>query len=641
MASVVLQNVTKQFGAQVVLEGVSLEIHSGELVGLVGANGAGKTTLFKLMVGQEAPGIGTVTRTRGLEVGMLAQEPQLESDRTLHDEVGRAFDELLALERKLQTLAERMAEHHDHPRLPQLMTEYDRLRARFDAAAGYGFQTRLNEILGGLGFSQADTRLPIAALSGGQKCRAALAKLLLQERQLLLLDEPTNHLDMDATRWLERFLAGHHGGAVIVSHDRYLLDRLVSKIIEVEDRRVSVYPGNYSNYVQAKEKRLLARQRQHEKDREFIAKERAFIARHIGHQRTREAKGRRTRLERRLRAGEFVEQAPQRQRRLALKFEQVGRSAPQVLRCQMLAKRYGEKALFENLSFELYPQDRLGIIGGNGTGKTTLLRLILGQVEPDAGNVHLYEQQSVAYYDQEHSGLDRSKRLIDEVQLVRPELGEQQIRSFLGRFLFSGDEVFKPIGQLSGGEQSRVRLARLVLAGPRLLILDEPTNHLDIASREVFEQALVDYQGTIIVVSHDRYFLDRVVNRLLVLEKERHALYSGNYSYYAERLEEARQAEARSDAPVRSGKRARPARNSARPDRPPPSPYDGLSLEEIEERIIAKEQEVEAINQRFADESVYRNPEVLRDLRLRLQQASAEVETLNQAWEQRADASGA
>ncbi|MHC4090416.1 MAG: ABC-F family ATP-binding cassette domain-containing protein, partial [Planctomycetota bacterium] len=440
MASVVVQNVTKQFGPQVVLENVSLEVHTGELVGLVGANGAGKTTLFKLIVGQESPDTGTVTRTRGLSVGILAQEPHLESERTLHDEVGRAFDELLALEHRLQALAERLAEHHDGPRLPQLMSQYDKLSARFEAAGGYGFQTRLNEILGGLGFSQADHQLPISALSGGQKCRAALANLLLQERQLLLLDEPTNHLDIDATRWLEKFLAGHHGGAVIVSHDRYLLDRVAGKIIEVEDRRVSVYPGNYTNYVQTKEKRLLAQQRQYEKDQAFIEKERAFIAHHISRQRTREARGRRTRLERRTRAGEFVERPPQQQRRMALKFQGRGSGGTRILRCQAVSKRYGERVLFEDLSFEVYPGDRLGILGPNGIGKTTLLRLALGQIEPDNGTVELHEAKSVAYYDQEHSGLDRSARLIDQVHSAQPELSEQQVRSFLGRFLFSGDE---------------------------------------------------------------------------------------------------------------------------------------------------------------------------------------------------------
>jgi len=587
MASVVIQNVTKQFGPQVVLDQVSLEIHTGEVVGLIGANGAGKTTLFKLIVGQELPDVGTVTRTRGLDVGLLAQEPQLESDRTLHDEVGRAFDELLEIERQLLQLAERIGEHHDDPRLPQLMDRYDKLNARFDAAGGYGFQTRLNQILGGLGFSQADHALPIAVLSGGQKCRAALAKLLLQDRRLLLLDEPTNHLDIDATCWLEKFLAGHHGGAVIVSHDRYLLDRLVTKIIELDNRRVSVYPGDYSNYARTRETRRLARQRAFQQDQAFIRKERDFIARHLSGQRTKEAKGRRTRLERRIAAGEFADQAPSRTRSAAFKFEQAARTAPQVLRCDALSKRYGSKTLFAELSFEVYPGDRLGIIGPNGTGKTTLLRMVLGQVEPDGGTVQLFDPHSVGYYDQEHQGLDRSKSLLAHVHAGRPELSEQEVRSFLGRFLFTGDDVFKPIGHLSGGEQSRARLASLVLAAPQVLMLDEPTNHLDIRSREALEQALTDYQGAIIAVSHDRYFLDRIVNRLLVLESDRHASYPGNYSYYAEQLEAARQSEAETAAARQPRDRRGPSRRKDRRTARPCSPYDGLTVEQLEDRIIA------------------------------------------------------
>jgi ATP-binding cassette subfamily F protein 3 len=638
MASVVLQNVTKQFGPKVVLADVSLEIRTGETVGLVGANGAGKTTVFKLITGEEPPDLGTVTASRGLQIGMLAQEPQLDSDRTLHDEVGRAFDHLLDLEGKLLEQSERMAAEHDRDHLPELMAQYDKLNARFEAAGGYRFRTRLNEILGGLGFAERDHRLPVSTLSGGQKCRAALAKLLLQERQLLLLDEPTNHLDLEATRWLEKFLAGHHGGAVIVSHDRYLLNRLASKIIEVEHRKVTVYPGDYSNYVQAKEVRRLTRERQYEKDREFIEKERAFIAKHIGKQRSKEARGRRTRLERRIEAGEFALEAPRQQRAASFKFRApAAKTGKPVLWGEELSKRYDDKALFENLDLRVWPGERLGITGPNGTGKTTLLRIVLKQVEPDSGTAALSPGVTVGYYDQEHADLERSRSVIDELRETGADLGETELRSFLARFLFSGDEVFKPIARLSGGEQSRVRLAKLVLAGPQLLILDEPTNHLDIPSREALEKALNEYQGTILVVSHDRYLLDRVVNRLLVLDRGRHATHNGNYSFYAEQLEAQRQAEerARRAEPVEKSPRRLQRRKANQ--RKQLTPYDGMSVEQLEELIIAKEQELDAVRNRFGDQSLYRDPTAAARLQEDLHALNAELEQLNEAWEQRAE----
>ena len=635
MASVVIQSVTKQFGPKVVLEDVSLELRTGETVGLIGSNGAGKTTLFRLITGEEHPDFGTVTRSRGLVVNVLAQEPQLDSDRTLHDEVGSAFDELLKLEHRLGELAQQITDHHDDPRLAEVMADYDRLSARFEAAGGYGFQTRLNEILGGLGFTQDDHKLPVSVLSGGQKCRAALGKLLLQEGRLLLLDEPTNHLDIDATRWLERFLAGHHGGAVIISHDRYLLDRLVTKVIELENRRVTVYPGNYTNYVRVRETRRLAQQREFEKDQAFIAKERAFIAKHISRQRTREARGRRTRLERRLREGEFVLDAPGQKRHTTFRFEPASTKSHQVLRCDDLSKRYGSNLLFADLTLEVFQGDRLGITGPNGTGKTTLLRLVLGQIEPDAGTVEFFEKANAGYYDQEHAGLDRSARLIEAVASARPDLGEQELRNFLGCFLFGAEDVFRPVSTLSGGEQSRMRLAKLMLSSPAVLVLDEPTNHLDIRSREALEDALDSYTGTIIAVSHDRYFLDRIANRLLVMEAGRHGLYLGGYSEYLAQVEEQRQAEQQARDAARPRQAAGRRKGRSGTPRRQGSPFDSLSIEELESQIIAKEEQVAAIHERFADESIYRNPEAVGRLNLELDAATEELNALNAAWEER------
>jgi len=634
MASVVLQNVTRQFGSQVVLAGISLELQSGQTAGLVGVNGAGKTTLFRLITGEVEPDMGTVTRSRDLAVGYLEQEPRLDSNRNLYEEVADAFADVLAMEKALHDLSHRIAVYHDEPRLPELMAKYDRLHARFETAGGHNLEVRLNEVLGGLGFTEADYRLPVSALSGGQKCRAALAKLLLQDRQLLLLDEPTNHLDIDATRWLEKFLAGHHGGAVIISHDRYLLDRLADRVIEVENRAVTSCPGNYTNYVATKERRRLTQERRYQHDQAYINKERDFITKHKAGQRSKEARGRLGHLERRIAAGEFVREKPTARRHTRMLFKPTQSGGQMVLRCEGAAKRYGEKTLFEQLTFDVYKGHRLGITGPNGTGKTTLLRIAMRQVPPDEGVVRLYENLRVGYYDQEHTELDRSTTVLESVRAVQPAMTEQVARSFLGRFLFSGDDVFKSIEKCSGGEQSRVRLARLILAEPQVLILDEPTNHLDIPSREALEDALDEYDGTIIVVSHDRYFLDRTVERLLVMEHGRHRLFPGNYTAYIEAIE-AEKARGQTDAPrvtpLPVKKRSRPG------DRAKLSHYDGLSIEQLEDLMIEREARIEELNARFADEKVYRDPEAAKHLQAELRATRAELAEIETQWDNRVE----
>jgi len=628
-----VHTVSKQFGTQGVLSEVTFELHGGETVGLVGANGSGKTTLFRLMVRELEPDLGTITSSRGLRIGYLPQEPRISHGKTLHEEVGSVFADLLELERKVHAAAERMAGEQDHQRLTELMSTYDRLNDRFIAAGGHTFETRLNEILGGLGFAESDHRLQMAALSGGQKCRAALAKLLLRDRSLLLLDEPTNHLDIDAVRWLEKFLAGHHGGAVIVSHDRYLLDRLCDRILELERTRISSFPGNYSNYARTNRVRALTQQRQYAKDTEFIKKERAFIAKHLAGQRTKEAQGRRTRLERRLKAGEFVTENIAQQKTTKLTFEQAEAGQGCVLRCDGLTKRYDDNTLFEDLSFQIQAGQRLGITGPNGTGKTTLLKIVLGQVKPEAGQVELDPKRSVGYYEQESSTtLDPNRMVLDEFKADCPDLRDEQVRSMLGAYQFSGDDVFKPLGALSGGEQSRVRLVKLMMQSPEVLVLDEPTNHLDIPSREALETALSEFGGAVIVVSHDRYFLDRIVDHLLVMRKEGCRLYPGNYTYYIDLIEQerARQQEAK----VARQKKRKEAVAKARPLS---TPYDHLGMEEIEELILAKETELTELNERFGDSAVYQDLDALAELREKVDEVQQELEALNTAWEARVE----
>jgi len=636
MAAITLHNVCTQFGTQIVLRDVSLELHKGQIAGLVGDNGAGKTTLLKLINRDLQPETGTITCERGLDVGFLRQEPDVMLDRTLHDEVGSVFAELLALEDKMHALSEQMAVLHDDPKLPELMETYERVNARFIAAGGHTFETRLHEILGGLGFAPTDYAKPLAMFSGGQKCRAALAKLLLGKHSFLLLDEPTNHLDIDATRWLEKFLAGHKGGAVIITHDRYLLDRLCDRIIEVDRTRVTSYPGNYTGYVQSREVRVLTQQREFAKDAEFIRKEREFIAKHIAGQRTKEAKGRRTRLERRLKAGEFSTEAPPKRQTAGITFSRASAQTGVVLRVSELCMAYGENTLFTDLTFQVHAGQCFGITGPNGCGKTTLLRITLGELAPTAGSIELDPKLRVGYYSQEQAELDPERTVVDEIRAAGIGFSEQDARALLARFLFRGDDVFKSLGRLSGGEQSRVRLATLMLDAPDILILDEPTNHLDIRSREALENALRDFAGTIVVVSHDRYFLDRQVDRLLVMRSDKCAVYEGNYSHYIEQIEKQRERL----KPGASPNRKKPKRQDSLPRKPKssPSPYDGLSADELEELVVQHETELAALHERFGDSSVYKDPAVLEELLEQTEVLERELAEVDAAWQERAEA---
>ena len=635
MASVAAQNLTMQFGNQVVLENVSFELHAGETAGLVGANGAGKTTLLRLVAGEIQPDKGTITRTRGLEIGFLKQEPDVGLDGTLRDEVGAAFADLLALEERLHNTAERIAACTDSGALSALMETYERINAQFISAGGLRLETKLNEVLGGLGFMPADYTRPMSTLSGGQKCRAALAKLLLGDQHFLLLDEPTNHLDVDAVRWLEKFLVGHRGGAVIISHDRYLLDRLCDRIIEIDRAKTASFPGNYSNYSKTKEIRLLTQQRQFQKDAEFIKKEQTFIAKHIAAQRTKQARGRRKRLERRLKGGEFVTEKPRARRVAGFAFQKTRTEASAVLRCDQLGMRYDEHVLFTDLTFQVPAGARFGITGPNGTGKTTLLKIILGEVLPTGGSYTFDPKLNVGYYAQEHTCFDPHRPIVEEIRCACPELTEQDARSLLGRYLFSGDDVFKPLGLLSGGEQSRVRLAKLMLQMPDVLILDEPTNHLDIPSLEVLEEALLEFPGMIVVVSHDRYLLDRIVDRLLVIRREGHAIYDGNYSFYVEQVELQRTAD-KGQQPTARKKRKRDTA-ADRKAGTGPSPYDRLSVEEIEALIVEYEARLAALNQRFGDPAVYKDRDALIELRRELNAVAEELADVDAVWQERVD----
>ncbi len=638
MSAILLQNIHKSFAGHDVLRDVSLSLHKGEKVGLVGANGSGKTTLFKLIVGREFPDQGTITRSRGTSVGYLPQEPDIPMGKRLIDAVGDVFEDRRRMEAELVELSAAIAEAHGTPDEADLTARYDRLRARFEAAGAYDFEVRMKEILGGLGFAPAEYDQPVQTLSGGQKCRASLARLLMTDADMLLLDEPTNHLDIDATRWLEKFLANYAGGAVIISHDRYLLDRVVSKIIEVEKHGVMVYPTNYTHFAEAKRIRQLQAVRDYQKQSEWIAHQEDYINRvRYAKDSAKQARARRKLLDNMKARGQILDKPKGEKSEIKLRFKPHDKAGDMVLRVEGARKAFGDLEIIRDLDFEMTGGEKVGIIGPNGVGKTTLLRMLLRQIAPDAGTVRLYENLSVGYYDQEHRDLDGSLSVIECVRQVRPETSEAAARSYLALFLFRGDEVFKRVGSLSGGEQSRVLLARLVWQNPQVLVLDEPTNHLDIPAREALEEALTLYTGSILMVSHDRYFLDRVAERLLVLpERGRHEEVDGNWSTYAEilakREEAARLEEGRRRDEERAAREARERAAGAK--KKSRSKYATQRIEELEAAIIDREARVKAIEEKFGDPAFMKDQSALRALHVEYDALREELSDLNRRWEE-------
>jgi len=521
-------NLAKSFGAQDLFADVSCAVPHGGRVALVGANGTGKTTLLRILAGLEEPSSGQVHRMRGLTLGFLPQhaDTELDSERTLFDEMLTVFADLIAQAAELRQLEEAMAQP-DHSEA--MLERYGALAEKFEHAGGYAYEHRVRQTLTGLGFAPDDFARPVNQLSGGPKTRALLARLMLQEPGLLLLDEPTNHLDIDAIEWLEGALADYAGAVVVVAHDRYFLDAVAQAVWELERGGLQTYSGNYSQYALVRTQRVESQAAEYERQMERIAKEEEFIRRNMAGQNTRQAQGRLKRLER----VERVERPRERQP-LKLDLRAGLRSGDIVLAARDLVIGYaGDEPLLSVPALELRRLQRVALWGPNGAGKTTFIKTALGQVPPIQGEVWLGGSVKVGYLSQMHEGLRQDRTILDTL-LDLNNLPIEQARSYLGRYLFSGDDVFKPIGALSGGERSRVALAALTLQGANFLLLDEPTNHLDLQSQEVMEDVLTNFAGTILLVSHDRYLVDRLATHLWVIRDRKLEIHEGGYTQYVE-----------------------------------------------------------------------------------------------------------
>jgi ATP-binding cassette subfamily F protein 3 len=637
MPLLTLANVHHAYGTHVVLDRATLSIEPGEKVGLIGRNGSGKTTLMRIMLGEVTADGGSVQVARGAGVGYLRQDPDFDPDETVRDAAEGAFAQLHRLHRKLDEVYGRMASA-EGDELARLLKRQAGLEARFEAAGGYAVGHRIEASLHGLGFTDEQMRLETRALSGGQLSRLGLARLLLEAPDLLLLDEPTNHLDIDGRRWLERYLSEEYRGAVLlVSHDRWLLDRVVTRIVEVERATVREYPGNYHKYHELRRQRLVTEHRTYEKQLDRIRREEEFIRRYRAGQRSKQAKGRESRLER-YKRDELIDR-PVHLDVMSLNLPKARRGGDLVLGSRDIAKRYGDTVLFEALSLSVGRGDRLGVIGPNGVGKTTLVRCLLGELAPDAGSVRLGARLNPGHYRQRQDDLDLSLPVWRYLQGVivsldgRAAASEQQARDLAGAFLFSGDEQDKPLGDLSGGERSRAVLAGLVAGAHNLLVLDEPTNHLDIPSAERLEEALSEYDGTLILVTHDRALLEATCTQLLVFEGSgRVRLFHGRYSEWAESRQEHVAGEGQAPPPPAKRRRAKPRETGRQQGGGRRS-----SLAEIEQRIEAIERRIGEIDLLLLDPAVYTDGARCRALQAERGALAEELAPLEAEWARRAE----
>ncbi len=616
------EGVRKVYGPKEVLREVTWQHNPGEKVGLVGRNGAGKTTLLKIALGREEPDAGEFVKVNAVRIATVDQALPADLTEALHDYVAGAFAELHRVESELRGLEHAMAEGDNSSALHD---RYDALSHRFENEGGYEMVAEVDKALSGLGFEKSDFSRPLSELSGGQKNRGMLARAILSNPDVLLLDEPTNHLDFAAVEFLEDYLARSKRAYLVVTHDRRLLDRVAEEIIDLDNGRLTAYSGGYTAYRRQKAERVLTAARAFEKQQDFIEKEKEYIRRNIAGVNSRQAKGRRTRLARM----ELLEKPTEDETNVAFRFDAARVGGRSFLRAKDLDAGYeAGSPILQRVTFELLRGERLALLGENGTGKTTLLKTLAGRLAPLAGSVATGHDVSIGYYDQELSDLDPGRRAIDAVWDQHPEETEEEMRSYLARFAFRGEEVFAAISGLSGGEKGRLTLAVVMRKRHNLLLLDEPTNHLDLESREALEESLGDFPGSIVFVSHDRAFIDRLATRVLDLRAGRVSLLEGNYSETAEaRAERRRHAERAAAASTRS----RPLRGAASAQERE-AVKRRRKIKSLEERIAALESDVEALEVRLWEDALTLGPVASRDLAKEKADKKEQLDLLVEEW---------
>ena len=622
------QNVAKAFGINVVLKDVSFTLQQGDRIGLVGVNGCGKSTLMRIIAGLDSPDSGEISIVRGTRIGYLAQQDMVTSGASVWAELEKVYEPVFEMEKRLRALeAEMEHAHTDAALFARLSSDYDKLMHRFEEADGYAWKSMVSGVLNGLGFTPAQYEQNVDSLSGGEKTRLCLARLLLQKPDLLLLDEPTNHLDMETLSWLENYLAAYRGSVLVISHDRYFLDHVCTGMVEILMGHAEQYSGNYTRYISQRQERFETRIRAYELQQKEIERQQAIIARYRMFNREKSIRAAESR-EKALDRMEKLEK-PVDERAIHFNFEARRRTGEDVLKISDVSKSFGDKHLFSGFSLHVRAGDRIALIGPNGVGKSTLIKLITGDVPSDTGDIRFGSNVDVGYYDQHQSALSPEKTVLDEVWDRFPRMEQSDVRGALGMFLFTGDDVFQPIKTLSGGEKGRVALTALMLRKDNLLLLDEPTNHLDMDSREVLEDALSGFGGTIITVSHDSYFINRVADRVIEMRPDGVTEYMGNYDDYLEKKNRPVEQE------VIVGKTKTELDKEKRREKMNKQALRQLKVraQEAEKAIGIKEAEIADLEALMADPDLYADSKRAADVQKAYQQAQSDLSMLYEEWE--------
>lgn len=627
-------NLNKSFGIDSILENVNFTVNEYDKIGIIGVNGTGKTTLFKIISGIYGYDSGDIYTSKDCEIGYLEQNTNFHSENTILEEVLEVFKDVIEMEKYLRDLEHKISEESSNTNsttLEKLMNEYSNKLEAFSDMNGYGYKSEAKGVLKGLGFSDEDMDKPISILSGGEKTRVLLGKLLLKKPTLLLLDEPTNHLDSEAIEWLEVFLKQYKGTVILISHDRYFLDQVVNRIFEIHNKKLKTYNGNYSDFIKAsaieKElelKKFEDQQKDIKKQEESIERLKAF---------GREKHLKRARSKEKALAKVDVLDKPEAYRKKAkIEFNPSVTSGNDVLQLRDISMGYGERILFKDLNLDIYRGEKVALIGANGIGKSTLFKIIINEITPLSGDIKFGTNVNVSYFHQEQKTLNLDNTIIDEIWEDNKQLTQTSLRTMLGAFLFEGEEVFKKISTLSGGERARVAILKLILSNANLLLLDEPTNHLDIDSKEVLEEALSSYTGTIFTISHDRYFLNTVVDKVLVLDENGITEYLGNYDYYIEKKKQVQEMntveviEEKTKTQLKEEKRKeREQREAEKKNR--------VKRQNIEKEIEETEAKIEEMDVLLCQEEVYSNPEKSKDVSLQKASLEEKLSALYEEWE--------
>ena len=633
-------NVSKSFGVETILEDISFSVNEGDKIGIVGVNGTGKTTLFKVITGIFPHDKGDIFTSKNCRLGYLEQNTNFYSEKTIYDEVVSVFSDLIEAEAELRSLEHQIAslsakESSSGDQLKKAMDTYGKKYEEFEKKNGYAYKSEVRGTLKGLGFSDEEMNKPVNVLSGGEKTRVLLAKLLLSKPSLLLLDEPTNHLDADAIEWLEAFLRSYEETIMIISHDRYFLDQSVNRIFEMENKRLTSYNGNYTEYQkQAKINREI-RLRQYENQQRDIKKQEESIERLKAYGREKHLKRARSK-EKMLDKVDRLDKPQELRKKARFNFVLRHHSGNDVLKAQGLGKSFGDRKLFEGVDFDLYRGEKVALIGPNGVGKSTLFKIIMGDESQDQGEYKLGQGVDIAYFHQEQKSLNLENSIIDEVWDDNPHMTQTEVRNLLGAFLFEGEDVFKSIRSLSGGERARVAILKLILSKSNLLLLDEPTNHLDIDSKEVLEDALKEYEGTLLTISHDRYFLNTVVDRILVLKPDGIEEYLGNYEYYQNKKKEESEKSylaEMEDLPSKTKTQIKEERRREKELKKNENKAKKL-IKDIEVEIELLEKQIGGLDYMLCQEEVYTSPERTREVNQEKSDLEKRLSKLYEKWEQ-------